>query len=106
MNMYGRHNAGSSVESTRAHAGKIVIGRYRGNTRAAAAAKIPKYVGSGLIPGQAFLPPCPLELFISDPDGRSKGAASKFLAIVTMTVPHIGDLTNDLVLHAPTETTS
>ena len=104
--MYSRFDARISVESACAHAGKIVFGCHRGNTRAAAAAKIPKYIGSGLVPGKTFLPLYPFELSISNPDGRGKGAAGKFLAFVTVTVPHVGDVTNDLVLHTLTETTS
>jgi hypothetical protein len=106
MDVYGRLNAGISVEGTRAHAGEIVVGRDGGKTRPAVVAKAPEYAGSGLIPGQAFLPTEPLELFISDPDGGSEGATRELLTFVTMAVPHIGDVTKDLVLHALAKTTS
>ena len=70
------------------------------------AAEAPEYAGSRLIPGQAFLPTEPLELLVSDPDGGSEGAAREFLTFVTMAVPHIGDVTEDLILQVLAKTTS
>lgn len=106
MDMYGRRNAGISIEGTCAHAGEVVVGCDGGKTRTAVATKAPEYAGSGLKPGQAFLPFWPLELFVSDPNGGSEGAARELLAFVTMAVPHIGDVTKDLVLHTLAKTTS
>lgn len=83
-----------------------MVGRDCGKTGATMAAKIPKYARRGLIFGQAFFPLGPLELLVSDPDGGSEGTASEFLTCVTVAVPHIGDVTDDLVLHTLTKTAS